>query len=220
MTPPDSPPARRRIAGERRQRTPVGAPAADALTTPRGQEAPAVDQTAARRTSPPGSARRWALLLTPLVVLAVAALAVALLVALPAARETKAVEDARSPAATAAATAAEQLLSFDYRTLDQERSEDAALLTPQFASTFEKTFTKILGDTAPTAQPVVTANVRAVATLECGDDCQPDQAQVLLFVDQVNSGPTRPEAVTDENRLVLTMRKDGDRWLVADITAL
>lgn len=176
---------------------------------------------ASARTEPPaGSTRRWALILAPLVLLAVAALAVALLMALPDARETKAVEDARTPAATAAATAAEQLLSFDYRTLDQERGEDAALLTPEFAATFEETFTQVLGETAASAKPVVTADVRAVATMECGDDCDPDEAQVLLFVDQVNSGPTRPEASRDENRLVMSMRRVGDRWLVADITAL
>lgn len=49
---------------------------------------------------------------------------------------------------------------------------------------------------------------------------EPNEVQVLLFIDQVSTTTTNKDPQTALNRVVFTMVKSGDSWLVNEITAL
>ena len=44
-------------------------------------------------------------------------------------------------------------------------------------------------------------------------DADPDTARVLVFVNQVSKRPGRDPQIF-QNRVAMTMKKDGNRWLV------
>ena len=47
-------------------------------------------------------------------------------------------------------------------------------------------------------------------------DADPDTARVLVFVNQVSKRPGRDPQIF-QNRVAMTMKQVGDRWLVEDL---
>ncbi len=64
------------------------------------------------------------------------------------------------------------------------------------------------------------AEVKAVGVVPCGQDCSDTSVDVLVFVDQVSRTSADPQAQTALNRVVFTMQKVEDRWLVDDVVPL
>jgi Mce-associated membrane protein len=101
-------------------------------------------------------------------------------------------------------------------TLEQDAEEVTSFMTASYAKAFQKTVDGLL--TAPAEQ--VKAQVEAKVMASGVASAEPNQVQVLLFIDQVSTTTANKDPQTALNRVVFTMVKSGDRWLVNEITAL
>jgi Mce-associated membrane protein len=125
-------------------------------------------------------------------------------------------EQARSEASAAAREAAETVLSYDYRSLDQNFAASRALLTPEFAADFDQT-TKVVTEQAKKVKATVRAEVREVGVRD-GDA---DRVTLLVFVNQTTTSTiTENKPRVDLNRARVTMARIDGQWLVRSIEPL
>lgn len=166
-------------------------------------------QTPARR-----SKRLW--IPAVAVATALALLAAALVYAL---RPT--VSDAdRTAAVGSARTTLETLLSYSGASFDKHVDE----VLPQLASPFKDQFTKVAAtDIKPMAvknEATVQAKVYEAGVMDAsGDGGEGTTVRVMAFVNQATTTKAQPAPAIDQNRVIATMRKTGDRWLVSDLSA-
>ena len=97
-------------------------------------------------------------------------------------------------AAREAQVAAEQavvpVLSYDYKTLDEDQKAAQALMTGRYREEYDKLFT-VLEENAPQTQTTVTASVVASGIVRASDD----RVQVLVFVDRPTTNKLSAEPV-------------------------
>lgn len=157
---------------------------------------------------------------TPQLVAAVTVIAVLLaaLTGVLAVREVRAREtaDARTQGLAAGRNAAQKLLSFDYRHLDQDFAAGRALATGQFAKDYQKTTEQGVSATAKQYQVVLSAQVVQAAVA----NASPGQAVILAFVNQTTTSQLLKTPRVDQNRVRLTMREVDGSWKVAKLEAL
>ena len=237
---------RRRVAGERtRTRPPAPSPftpstqvpAAPASAPPRTQvpEAPA---SAPPRTqvrphpapAPAGSGarapqvrgtgeatprtRRTGRLLAPAVGLGAALLLLAGAVGLSLSDPSG--QDAQTRAATSAArTSIEQMLSYNYKTIDAQAAQIETQLTGSFKNEFTQAMDKDIKPLAVKNKTVVQARVSDVGVMEAADG----RVKVLAFVNQAKVGADQKQPAIDQNRVIATLTKVGDRWLISEVSA-
>jgi Mce-associated membrane protein len=222
----DQTPARRRkIAGERRRGRvvspegdePAPRPSADSPGPP-GPPAPS-DPGGAGRSF--GHVPGW--LLAGLAVLLIAAVAFDLVFAFRShnadvlrTRQSAAITSAFNAAPAAAEKAATRSLGYDYKTLQTDADEAKSFMTPSYAQKFQKTVDDLLRAPADQVKAHVEADVKASGVVSA----TPSKVDVMLFIDQTSTTTARPAPQTYLNRVVFTMVRSGDRWLVDDITAL
>lgn len=156
---------------------------------------------------------------TALVVIAVAAVVFALVCLLVVQREeASAVEqyDAQDAATAAASDALPQMLSYGHATIEKDLDDATGAMTKKFAEKYTELAPQ-LTTTAQQRKIDVTATVRTIAALECGQECSTSTVRLLSFVDQnrtIDGKPASPAALS----VVVTMKQvDGD-WLVDDLT--
>lgn len=149
---------------------------------------------------------------------ALAALAVvtALMLALTAYLFTQpteaAVEGATGSARAAAERAAVPVLSYDYRTLDEDQQEAEDLLTADYRGDYADLF-EVIRKNAEPLETVVEVEVIASAVVRAGEE----RAEILLFVNRPTTNAQTKEPVVYKDQVTLTMaRVDGD-WLVDDL---
>lgn len=118
------------------------------------------------------------------------------------------VRDAADHAVTA-------VLSYDYRRLEKGMADTRPLLTGDALAQYEEV-QKPLQRSAPRLKAVVSAEVKAATVLEADGD----SARVLLFVDQVSSSRKLTQPQLDQSRVVVTMQRKGDDWLVSSLSAI
>lgn len=211
---------RRRIAGERARPVPGRRPGTVTATgpAPAPRSAPAAGPGARRLRAPrvPG----W--LLVGLAVTAVAAVVLDLVLWGRTASASDAVSAAPSSAEVfsgapaAAEQAAEAILSYDYGNLADDTAEARALMTPEYGQTFQNTVDDLLDDAATASR----GKVRATVTASGVAGAEGDTVEVLLFVDQTSTTAADDRPQTALNRVLLTMVRSGDGWLVDDVAAL
>lgn len=125
-------------------------------------------------------------------------------------------ERARSEASTAARKAAELILSYDHKTLDDNFAAARATLAPEYAADFDQT-AKVVGVQAKKVKATVRAEVREVGVRD-GDA---DRVTLLVFVNQTTTSTiTQNKPRVDLNRARFTMVRIGDQWLVRSIDGL
>lgn len=231
-------PRRRKIAGERRTAAPrVQGHASDlnaesrspdpSLETPSqpadaGEGSPALAPPASPVAGNGfGSPPVW--LLAGLALLLVAALVFDVIVALKHHNdedsrnlETTAIASAFNTAPARAEKAATAILSYDYQTLDQDAASAVKYMTPQAAADYQLTLREVVSKPATAVKAHVTAKVMLSGVASA----RPDEVDVLLFVDQTSSTTSHRDPQTSLNRVVFSMVKSGDAWLVDKITAL
>jgi Mce-associated membrane protein len=163
-----------------------------------------------------GSGRNLGVILSAtLAVLIVLILALAGILGLKAWKGQQA-EDARSAAATAGRKAAETALSYDYRSLDKSFAAARATMTPDFAAKFDAT-AKVAGELATKTKATVRAEVREVGVRD-GDA---NRVTLVIFVNQTTTSTiTQGKPRVDLNRTRFTMVRNGDQWLVQEISGL
>lgn len=106
-------------------------------------------------------------------------------------------------------------LSYDYRRLAQDRDAAMSYMTPEFGEKFRKPFDEITTgnvtspSTAVAQKTVVVGTVQATGVIAA----DPDRVRLLVYVDQ-NVTNIKVNGVTYENRVVVTMKRSGSRWLI------
>ena len=124
------------------------------------------------------------------------------------------------PRAAAAATATarstlEQALSYNYATMAQQVPATQALLTGSFKQEFADTMTKTIVPLAQKDKTVVKARVYEAGVMSQTDDTVTVQA----FVNQAKTSDAQKEPSIDQNRVIATMSRVGNRWLVSGLKA-
>lgn len=118
-------------------------------------------------------------------------------------------------AQNAARTAAQTILSYDYRSLSSDMTKAEALTTGTFRQQYEADAPRLLG-LAKQAKGVVQANVWQAGIVSES----PSQVTVLLFVDQTTTQASNQTPQLSQNRVKMVMQKVGGNWLVAQLQAL
>ncbi|MFE3289905.1 mce associated protein mas1a [Rhodococcus sp. NPDC059234] len=104
------------------------------------------------------------------------------------------------------------LSSFDFQSLDANRQKIAQMSTPGFADKYNQmvdALRQIVTDGK--GQATATADHVAVESL---DD---SGAVVLVFVDQQAKNVVSPDGNSQKYRMVVTLVRDGDRWVVDNV---
>jgi Mce-associated membrane protein len=127
----------------------------------------------------------------------------------------RALHSALIQAPSVAERAAGPLLSYRYDTLDRDLAEAQRYLTDAFRPGYTASIDELVRQEATRARATVEAQVLSSGVVEASGE----RADVLLFIDQTTTSPTRSEPTTALNRVVFSMvRRDGT-WKVADIRA-
>ena len=128
--------------------------------------------------------------------------------------DDKASEQARTDAVAAASTQAAAMLSYNYNEVDQQLAAAADGLTGDFREEYTKLVEGTIAPGAKERKLTVQATVQAESIVSA----TPDDAVVLLFVNQVTTTADVPDAATTGSRVRMEMHKDGDRWLTGRLT--
>ncbi|WP_024796193.1 hypothetical protein [Tomitella biformata] len=101
------------------------------------------------------------------------------------------------------------LAQVDYRTLDQNRDQAAALTTESFRGPTSEIF-DLFATTLTDAESVSTATADEVGIASIDDD----SAVALVFLNQRSVNLTNPEGAVQGHRLRVELVRDGGQWLV------
>jgi hypothetical protein len=126
------------------------------------------------------------------------------------------VEQSRKDAVAAGRDAARLVFSYDYRRLDKDFKAALATTTGTFRKDYETTTKKLVGDVAPRYKAVLVAEVSEAGVITASED----RVLLLVFLNvQSQSSLTTAPKITPR-RLKMTMQREGERWLVADVDTL
>jgi len=122
-------------------------------------------------------------------------------------------EEARQQATEAATAAVPDVLSYNYRTIDDDLARAKTHLTGDFARQFGQLTSQIVAPQAVQGQITTRAEIAATSVVEA------DRNRVveLLFVNQTTQGLNLPQPRVDGSRLVLTMEKVNNQWLIQNL---
>ena len=129
-------------------------------------------------------------------------------------RQDVATEQARVDAVKAAGEQAKAMLSYDFNKVDEQLAAAADGLTGSFRDDYMKLVTETIAPGAKEKKLTVQVTVQAGAPVSA----TPDDAVVLLYLNQITTSADAPEAATTGSRVRMEMHKDGDRWLTARLT--
>lgn len=118
-------------------------------------------------------------------------------------------------AASQARTSIEQMLSYNYKTIDGQAAQIEGLLTGKFKTEFATAMDQEIKPLAVKNQTVVQARVSDVGVMSSS----PTTVTVMAFVNQARVGSDQKQPVVDQNRVLATLSKVGDRWLISRVDA-
>jgi Mce-associated membrane protein len=121
-------------------------------------------------------------------------------------------EEATRAAQAAAERAIVPVLSYGYRSLEDDRARAEGYLTSDYRADYDKLFA-VIADNAPQTQTTVEATVVASGIVRSGQD----RVDVLVFVDRPTTNKLTPEPETYKDQVTVTMQKVGDEWLVDNL---
>ena len=147
-------------------------------------------------------------------VAALTALAVAFVLVLLTRPSEASVSSDTQTAQAAAERAIVPLLSYDAHHLDQSEAAATPYMTDNEKQQYDKLFA-VIRQNAPRTGTVVKAKYVASGIVRSGTD----RVAVLVFVNQVTTNKQHPTTpVVYKNQVTVTMAKQGDQWLVDDLT--
>jgi Mce-associated membrane protein len=130
--------------------------------------------------------------------------------------EVISVPNASEEAAREAQVAAEQaivpVLSYDYRTLEEDQKRATAYLTGDYRKDYDELF-GVIADNAPSTKTQVSAEVIASGIVRSGEE----RVEVLVFVDRPTLNKLSAQPVLSKDQVTVTMQKVGDEWLVDNL---
>jgi Mce-associated membrane protein len=121
---------------------------------------------------------------------------------------------ARAEPVTAARTAAQALLSYDYRTIGDLAAKNSKLLTRSCAAGYTRALDDSLKPQIVPIQGVLTAAVKAAALASYGGE----RARVLVVVDLSSKNNQRTDTRLDQAAVSLTLLRQHGRWLVDQVS--
>lgn len=126
----------------------------------------------------------------------------------------------RDAAVSSARTSLEGLLSYSGASFDDHVAE----VTPHLTSPFKEEFTKVAAaDIKPMAVEngaTVLAKVYDAGVMDAtGAGEAGTTVRVLAFVNQATTTTAQKTPAIDQNRVIATMTKVGDRWLISRLEA-
>lgn len=134
-------------------------------------------------------------------------------------RTAQASESAQSEAVAAAREAAQDVLSYDYRSLDKDTARARAQTTGRFRAQYDDTAKQLLAQ-AKQVKAIVQASIGTAGVVSASGD----EVVVLLFVDQASvkqlTGAKTPTTRIDQSRVRMTMSRVHGKWLVSALSAL
>ncbi|WP_067812212.1 hypothetical protein [Actinomadura kijaniata] len=219
--PAEAPKAKKPVGLRKRRRTaPADAEtdaedAAEAVEAEEGDEVEEDgEETAAAKA--PRSRRPGFTLLSGVLVAVIVALVVGGTVLGLEFREQKAVEKARQQAVLASNRAAQDLSSYDYRTLDGDFKAATDQTTGKLRQQYDK-LSQQLKTQAVAQQAVATTTVIKVGVVSA----TPDKVVTLVYANRSTATKDDKEKRLPEAlRIRMTMQKVGDRWLASDLVVL
>ncbi|MGW0173196.1 h domain protein [Rhodococcus sp. NPDC003322] len=126
----------------------------------------------------------------------------------------RATEQARVDAVASASDQAAKMLSYNYNEVDQQLAAAADGLTGDFRDEYNTLVQETIAPGAKDKKLTVQATVQAGSVVSA----TPDDAVVLLFVNQITTSSDAPDAATTGSRVRMEMHKDGGRWLTGRLT--
>jgi Mce-associated membrane protein len=130
-------------------------------------------------------------------------------------RDTGGRARAERAAASQARLSVEQMLSYSYKNIDAQAAQIEGLLTGPFKAEFTQAMDQDIKPLAVKNQTVVQARVSDVGVMSS----TPTTVKVLVFVNQAKVGVGQKEPTLDQDRVIATLTKVGDRWLVSRLEA-
>jgi Mce-associated membrane protein len=121
---------------------------------------------------------------------------------------------ARDAGMTAAARLTEQVLSYDWKTLDADMKKAEVLLAPTFRAEYVKTLDGVRDQTIKNQ---VTLKATAVATSIIS--ASEKKVEALVFVNQTTTAKSPTNQRLDQNRVRVTLTRDGGDWRVSKMDA-
>lgn len=125
-----------------------------------------------------------------------------------------AVAAATGSARSAAERAVVPLLSYDYRTLEQDKEAAYDVMTSDYRTDKYDPLFELIEQYAPRTRTVVDVEVLASAVVRAGED----RAEILVFINRPTTNKTHREPLVYKDQATLTMERSGDEWLVDDVT--
>ncbi|MGW6376837.1 h domain protein [Rhodococcus sp. NPDC055112] len=123
-------------------------------------------------------------------------------------------EQARTDAVAAAGEQAVAMLSYNYNTVDADLAKAADGLTGPFKEDYNTLVAEVIAPGAKEKKLSVQVTVQGGSVVSA----DPDDAVVLLFLNQITTSADAPDAATTGSRVRMEMHKDGDRWLTGRLT--
>ncbi|MGH3449816.1 MAG: hypothetical protein ACRDQW_03635, partial [Haloechinothrix sp.] len=126
------------------------------------------------------------------------------------------VDSARAQALAAAQRFAPDVLSYDYRQLEQDFGKAKAHLTGPFAEEYADTTSQGVLPVAKEYKAVVKAEVVASSVVSA----QPGEVVTLMFINQTTTSTRVEGPKIDQNRVRMTLTKVDGEWKISKVDAL
>lgn len=123
------------------------------------------------------------------------------------------VEQSAEEARNAAVRAVVPVLSFDYRTLEEDAAAARSYMTSAYQEEKYDPLFAVIEENADNTQTVVDVQVVDSAVTRTGDG----RVEILLFVDRPTTNRDTPEPVVYKDQATLTMAEVDGQWLVDDL---
>lgn len=122
--------------------------------------------------------------------------------------------EARDAGLQAATKLTQQVLSYDWKTLDSDMKASEAVLAPTFRSEYSKAMTNVKAQTVKN-QVKLTAAVVATSIVSATEK----KVVALVFVNQVTIAKGSANQRLDQNRVLVTLTRDEGEWRVSKMDA-
>jgi Mce-associated membrane protein len=123
------------------------------------------------------------------------------------------VEQSAEEARNAAVRAVVPVLSFDYRTLEEDAAAARSYMTSSYQEEKYDPLFAVIEENADNTQTVVEVQVVDSAVTRTGDG----RVEILLFVDRPTTNRESQEPVVYKDQATLTMAEVDGQWLVDDL---
>ncbi len=106
------------------------------------------------------------------------------------------------------------MLSYDWKTLDADMKAAEAVLAPTFRTEYSKAMGNVKAQTIEN-QVKLTAQVVATSIISASEK----KVEALVFVNQVTTAKGSGNQRLDQNRVRVTLTRDGGDWRVSKMDA-